>query len=223
MIGRADTDAFLASQPVGIIWGVGQAARDRLAREGIRTIADIRAATARRSPRPTAPTATASGASPTARTTAASRPVHAVKSVSNETTFFEDTSDAELLDGHLWRLSEKVSARLKAKDIAGRVVTAETQARRPPPADPPRLPARAHAARRAIHAAAAPLLSRSLPEGPFRLIGIGLSDLVPGAQADLSADLLEPDAKRRRAAEAATDSIRARFGDTAIVKGRALR
>lgn len=223
VIGRADTDAFLASQPVGIIWGVGQATRDRLARDGIRTIADIR----RRDRKALAQAYGAHGdrlwrlAHGQDDRRVSSRST--VKSVSNETTFFEDTSDADLLDGHLWRLSEKVSARLKAKDIAGRVVTVKLKradhrllTRRASLPEPTQLAA-------TIHAAAAPLLSRSLPEAPFRLIGVGLSDLVPGAQADLSADLLEPDAKRRRAAEAATDSIRARFGDTAIVKGRALR
>ena len=46
-----------------------------------------------------------------------------VKSISNETTFFEDTSDADVLDGHIWRLAEKVSDRAKARDLAGRVVT----------------------------------------------------------------------------------------------------
>ena len=37
------------------------------------------------------------------------------------------------------------------------------------------------------------------------------------------ADLLDPDAAKRAAAERATDAIRARFGKDAIMKGRALR
>ena len=46
-----------------------------------------------------------------------------MKSISNETTFFEDTSDPDLLEGHLWRMCEKVSDRAKAKGLAGRVAT----------------------------------------------------------------------------------------------------
>ena len=42
LIGRAETDAFLARQPVSIIWGVGRATLAALEREGIRTIADLR-------------------------------------------------------------------------------------------------------------------------------------------------------------------------------------
>ena len=45
-----------------------------------------------------------------------------MKSISNETTFGEDTSDPDILDGHIWRMAEKVSDRAKAKGLAGRVV-----------------------------------------------------------------------------------------------------
>ena len=67
------------------------------------------------------------------------------------------------------------------------------------------------------------LLVPALDQGPFRLIGIGISDLVPASQADLSPDLLDPDAIKRAKAERASDEIRKRFGTDAIVKGRALR
>jgi DNA polymerase-4 len=67
-------------------------------------------------------------------------------------------------------------------------------------------------------------LFRAVPDGQsYRLLGVGLSDLVPEDGGDLSGDLLDPGAVRRARAERATDAIRARFGETAIVKGRALR
>ncbi len=42
MIGKAETLDFLAPRAVGAIWGVGKAMQERLARDGIRTIADLR-------------------------------------------------------------------------------------------------------------------------------------------------------------------------------------
>ena len=60
-------------------------------------------------------------------------------------------------------------------------------------------------------------------QGPFRLIGTGLSDLCSAEDADKGGDLLDPDAEKRSNAERATDSIRARFGSDAIRKGRSLR
>ncbi|MEO1725177.1 MAG: LptF/LptG family permease, partial [Pseudomonadota bacterium] len=52
-----------------------------------------------------------------------------MKSISNETTFGEDTNDLDILDGHLWRMAEKVSDRAKAKGLAGRVVTLKLKRR----------------------------------------------------------------------------------------------
>jgi DNA polymerase-4 len=60
-------------------------------------------------------------------------------------------------------------------------------------------------------------------QGPFRLIGCGISDLSAAEGADQAGDLLDPDAVKRGKAERATDSIRSKFGSKAIVKGRALR
>ena len=100
-----------------------------------------------------------------------------MKSISNETTFFEDTADPDLLDGHLWRLSEKVSDRAKAKGMAGRVVTLKlkradfrTLTRRVS------LPDTTQSADR-IYRTARGLFDTALKEGPFRLIGVGISDL----------------------------------------------
>lgn len=62
-------------------------------------------------------------------------------------------------------------------------------------------------------------------EWPFFFIYTGFSALLyAGAtDADLTTDLLDPDAPKRSAAERATDTIRAKFGKEAIIKGRALR
>ena len=63
-----------------------------------------------------------------------------------------------------------------------------------------------------------------LERAPFRLIGIGISDLEEaGTDAAPPPDLFEADQTTRRRAEAATDEIRARFGKDAIIHGRALR
>ena len=154
------------------------------------------------------------------------RPVHRderPKSISKETTFAEDTSDAELLDGHLWRLAEQVSDRAKAKDLAGSSVVLklkrgdfQTVTRRLTLSDPTQLADR-------IYRSARSLLDHAGIAGPFRLIGVGISDLTSANEADLGADLLDPEAAKRAAAERAADQIRAKFGHDAILKGRALR
>ncbi len=59
--------------------------------------------------------------------------------------------------------------------------------------------------------------------GPYRLLGVGLSEITTDRDADREGDLLDPDAGRRAKAEAAADRIRDKFGKDAILKGRALR
>ena len=137
-------------------------------------------ATARRCSAASAASATASGASPTATTPAPSRPDHAVKSISHETTFAEDTADLDALRWHLWSLCEQVSARAKATRSRRRRRHPEAEARRFQPPDPPPDPRRPHAdGRPPLPHRPADAAPRHRRRRPFRLIGVGLSDLVP--------------------------------------------
>src|SRR5690606_15517049 len=119
---------------------------------------------------------------------------------------------------HLWRLSEKVSARLKASHIAGRTITLKLKGtdfrsitRAETLADPTRLADRIYRTGRA-------LLEGAATGRKFRLIGIGVSDLCDEALADPD-DLVDPDAGRRARAEFAIDRVRQRFGRDALGKG----
>ncbi|MDO9639322.1 MAG: DNA polymerase IV [Pseudotabrizicola sp.] len=223
IIGPSETESFLRPKPVRIIWGVGTAMQASLEQAGIRTIADLlrwdRAdLTARFGQMGDRLWHLARGQD-SRRVTRDEK----LKSISKETTFFEDTSDPDLLDGHLWRLSEQVSDRAKAKGLAGRTVTLKLKTgafrlitRRHALTDPTQIADR-------IYRTARGLFDHAGNAGPFRLIGVGISDLAPEDQADRSADLLDPDAGKRAMAERAADAIRARFGKEAIMKGRALR
>jgi DNA polymerase IV len=223
VIGRAETEAFLKPRPVRIIWGVGQATQTALEAAGIRTIADLlrwdRADLGARFGQMGDRLWHLARGLDSRRVNRDEK----LKSISKETTFFEDTADPDLLDGHIWRLSEQVADRAKAKRLSGRTVTLKLKrgdfqlvTRRHALSDPTQLTDR-------IYRAARDLFEHARTQGPFRLIGVGISDLAPEDQADLSADLLDPEARRRAAAERATDAIRAKFGAEAIIKGRALR
>ena len=223
VIGKAETEAFLRPRSIRLIWGVGAAGQESLERAGIRTFDDLlrwdrRDLGARFGSMGDRLWHLARGID--------HRPVRrdaAMKSISNETTFHEDTSDADLLDGHLWRMCEKVADRAKARDLAGRVVTLKLKradftliSRRMSLREATQMADR-------IYRTARGLFDQVPGSGPWRLIGAGLSDICPAQDADRSADLLDPDAARRDKAERATDAIRARFGPDAILKGRALR
>jgi DNA polymerase-4 len=118
----------------------------------------------------------------------------------------------------------KTSDRAKAKGLAGGTVTLKLKC-----ADfraltrQDRVASRTSMAETIYHHGEAMLVGM-LERAPFRLIGIGISDLeVRDATAAPPPDLFESDQTARRRAEAATDEIRARFGQDAIIRGRALR
>ncbi|KIC14183.1 DNA polymerase IV [Leisingera sp. ANG-Vp] len=223
VIGKAETADFLREKPVRLIWGIGPAAQASLDKAGIRTFSDLlrwdrEALHSRFGSMGDRLWHLARGQD--RRKVSANAPV---KSISKETTFFEDTASLEVLDGHLWRLAEQVSDRAKARELAGRVVTLKLKranhsalTRRVTLRSPTQIADR-------IYRTARGLLDQVGNEGPYRLLGCGISDLVPESQADESGDLLDPLAGQRAEAERATDAIRKKFGEGAILKGRSLR
>ena len=223
VIGKAETMDFLRDKPVGLIWGVGGVSQAQLDTAGVHTFEDLlrwdkEDLVARFGGMGERLWHLARGQDK--RRVSANAPI---KSISNETTFFEDTANPDLLDGHLWRLAENVSDRAKARDMAGQVVTLKLKR-----ADFRALSRQSNlgdmtqSADR-IYRTARALLDTVLDKGPFRLIGVGLSHIGPAIQTDVTQDMLDPNAEQRRQAEKATDAIRARFGKDAIKKGRGLR
>lgn len=223
VIGKAETDDFLRDKPVSMIWGVGQSTKAALEKAGIRTFRDLlrweqRDLIARFGTMGDRLWHLARGQD--RRRVNRRNPV---KSISNETTFFEDTANPDILDGHIWRMSEKVADRAKATHKAGRVVTLKLKR-----ADHKLLTRRvslrdATQIADIIYRTARGLFDQCEHTAPYRLLGVGLSDLCAEDAADLSGDLLDPEARTRAKAERATDAIRKRFGGDAIVKGRSFR
>ncbi|WP_146346296.1 DNA polymerase IV [Falsiphaeobacter marinintestinus] len=223
VIGKAETGDFLYDKPVRLIWGIGPAAQASLDKVGIRLFSDLLRwekadLTARFGSMGERLWHLARGQD--RRRVSAHEPI---KSISNETTFFEDTSSIDILDGHLWRMAEKVADRAKARELAGRVVTLKLK-RADHSAITRRITLRdATQMADTVYRTARELFDQVGDQGPYRLLGCGLSHLCPESEADKSGDLLDPGAGKRSEAERATDKIRQKFGDDAIIKGRALR
>jgi DNA polymerase-4 len=221
VIGRAEAVGFLAEQPVRLLWGVGEVMQARLASDGITRIGQLQelpeAELTERYGRLGSRLARFSRGLDRRRVDSRS----GRKSLSAETTFSNDISDPKALERRLWRLSEKVSARLKNEGIGGRTVTLKLKR-----ADF-KLRTRAatlpHPTQLAevIWREGARLLGREADGTRFRLIGIGVSNYATAAECD-PPDLADPGSFRRKEIERTMDSVRQRFGRGAIVKGRDL-
>jgi len=223
VIGVAETAEFLQNKPISLIWGVGSVSQDALDKAGIRVFKDLlrwdrRDLSVRFGSLGDRLWHLARGQD-RRRVTANA----AIKSISNETTFSEDTSNPDILDGHIWRLAEKVSDRAKARDLAGGVVTLKLKradhsllSRRLSLREPTQIADR-------IYRTARNLFDQTSHAGSYRLVGVGISNLVSETNSHLTGDLLDPNERNRAKAERATDEIRAKFGSGSIVKGRSLR
>ncbi len=220
VIGRAEARDFLKAMKVTAVFGVGPATARKLEADGLRTLADVLA-------RPERELVARHGETGWRLLHLArgedARPVNPDrdrKSVSAETTFEDDVAGKDDLKDRLWPLCLKVADRMKAQGVAGRVVTLKLKTDR----------FKSITRRRTLHdpAQLADTLFRHAcalldvePDGVrYRLIGAGYSDLEPAAGD--AGDLADPGALRRAAAERAVDAARARFGNSAVIKGRML-
>ncbi|MDQ0561618.1 DNA polymerase-4 [Rhizobium mesoamericanum] len=218
VIGRDEAVSFLAPRPVTTIWGVGKAFAATLEADGIRTIGQLQ--TMEESD------LTRRYGVMGQRLARLSRGIDdrevnlndAAKSVSSETTFFDDISRHDELVPILRSLSEKVSWRLKKHDIAGRTVVLKLKTadfklrtRNRKLEDPTQLADR-------IFRTGLELLKKETDGTKFRLIGIGVADLCDPARAD-PPDLIDVQSGRRAAAEAAMDKLRDKFGKGTVQTG----
>jgi DNA polymerase-4 len=212
---QEDARAMLKEKPVGFIFGVGPATQDKLASRGFRIIADLQRADEAELMRQF----------PTdgrrlwrlARGIDDRRvvPDRGAKTISSETTFESDIRDFATLERLLWKLSEKVSARLKNADLAGLTITLKLKTadfrqrtRSQSIAAPTQLAAK-------IFAVSREMLAREIDGTSFRLMGTGVSALRKGSEAD-DIDMLD---RRAAHAERAIDDLRKKFGAAAVIRG----
>lgn len=213
-----DAAAFLAPRPVSFIWGVGKAMAAQLEADGIKTIAQLQTMDETDLMRRHGAMGLRLARLARGEDSRVVSPERETKSVSAETTFDTDIADYRTLEKVLRQLSERVSARLKRSGFGGRTVTLKLKSpdfriitRSRQPGVPTALADR-------IFRTANELLRRECDGRRYRLLGVGVSELVPLETAD-PPDLVDPSGARRAQAEEAMDRIRDKFGKGAVKVG----
>jgi DNA polymerase-4 len=222
VIDAEEAARMLAPESVRLLPGVGAALARKLETMGITRLGQLQTlapADARRRLGDDGPSLVARSRGEDARRV---DPARETKSVSAETTFDTDLANLADLEKHLWRLCEKLARRLKAQEIAaaGVVLKLKTsrftsRTRNARLSSPTVLPDR-------LFGLARTLLAVEATGTAFRLIGVGAHPLVSATLAD-QGDLADPTTPRLAAAQAAIDTLRGRFGEGAIARGRSLR
>lgn len=222
IIGRSEATEFLTNQSVKIVWGVGRTLEGKLRRDGITTVGHLQKVDEGRLVARYGVMGHRLYNFSRGNDDRSVSPSSAPKSISSETTFADDLYNLEELCKRMWPLCEKVSERLKKRSLAGRSVTLKlkradfqllTRSRiLPSPTELAEI----------IYRTAVTLLEKEADGPAFRLIGVGVSDIVDAEDAD-PPDLLHQETPKERRIEEAVDAVRAKLGANAIAKGRRLR
>ena len=220
VIGSAEAEAWLASQPISVLYGIGKSAVMRLNRIGVFTCSDLAKGKVKR-------ISTVLGSQTMMVMNLAKgidpRPVVAdreAKSVSNETTFSQDLSDLKSLETELEALCLKLSSRLKAKGIGGGTVTLKLKRANHRVITRSRsLPSRIDKAYQLFDIGRDLLINEVGNNNKFRLLGIGVNDLGEAYDARLF-DLDGGEDNRRNRLEAAVDRLHIKMGSNVLRTGR---
>lgn len=215
-------DEFLAPLPVSRLWGVGKRAEEKLHGIGIHTIGQLS-----RTPLATLKMCFGDAVATHLLDLSLGRddrsvvPDRDARSVSHETTFAVDISDAEVLRTCLLELTEQVGRRLRRHDIFGRTVHLKirfsdfhTLTRSHS------LPDASNTTSDLWQAVSEQLFPRVALQQPVRLVGVGVSSLSHTRERQRT--LFDDTSDRDSALDSASDAIRNRFGGTAIQRGASL-
>jgi DNA polymerase IV len=215
-----DVPDVLWHRPVLALHGIGPAMGKTLGKLGIRSVADLAKADPRRLLDKLGPDGMRWIELANGRDSRPVTPEHKRKSVSSETTFNADTSDPAQLDTVLIEICEEVGRRARKEETPGRSITLKLKTasfkiltRRVTLNEPT-------ATARVILSQVRPLLADVIALGPFRLLGVGLTDLSPLSTAD-QGDLMNDNAPKLAALERAMDRVNNKFGKGTVASGLA--
>ena len=215
-----EVDAFLEELPISRLWGVGPKTEVRLREMGLHTIGAVRG-------RKPEDLAQALGGNLAAHLYALAlgqddRPVvpnWEPKSISNETTFEEDTRDRELLVKTIRRLAESVGRRLRRDNYQARKVTLKIRL------EPFETHTRQVSVKRPVDTdeeiirLALSLFDQFSLDRRIRLIGVGTGEIVRAGEEPIQLGLFDEPAKES-AISRTVDAIREKFGEGMIQRGR---
>jgi DNA polymerase-4 len=221
VIRAEEAQRFLSGRPVGILPGVGPAMVAALEKAGYRTVGHLAAAEQKDLAGRFGQHGLRLFELAHGRDHRAVNPNEERKGISAETTFNEDLTRLSDLEDILAQLCEKVARHARQDGVAGRVVTLKLRhtdfriiTRRKTIAVPTQTA-------KTLFAVGREMLAREADGRPWRLIGVGMAELL---EADaVEGDFFAGEERRALASEKTLDALRARFGADAVTSGRILR
>jgi DNA polymerase IV len=214
-LAKSDVKEVLWPKKIGFLHGIGPATVKKLEKYGLYTIEQLAKCDERQLFKEIGPNINrlkhlANGDDDRGFETETKR-----KSISTETTFFDDISDTDQLIEILKSLAKRIGYEARQKKVAGRTINLKLKTTkfqsitRQISLNEPTQTAKI------MFEAIKPLLLNEINRAPFRLIGIGLSELEDEANAD-KGDLINQDAPKNLRLEKAIDTIINKYGKSIL-------
>jgi len=219
VISNQDAKSILATLPITRIYGIGKKSAQKLAKDGLSQISQLQTmdeASLMRRYGETGQRLYRLSRGIDHRTIA---PSNSMKSVSSERTFPKDIADYTKLENLLWNMCETVAADLKRKHLAGMTITLKVKTSMHRVITRSRTIEAPTQLAENLFEVGVSLLKPLTGGTPYRLLGIGVSHFRPLSEAD-QPDLLEPKRTKKANAERAMDTLKGKYGTSAIGKGR---
>lgn len=214
-LAKSDVPRVLWPKPIGFLHGIGPASVKKLERHGLYNIeqvakSDIKKLIEIYGPHAISLQKMANGVDNRGFETEAKR-----KSISTETTFFDDIDNIDALLPIFKRLCEKVARVARRKNTLARTINLKLKTNkfqsitRQTQVSPPTQTGRE------IFENLKPILINEMNKAPFRLIGVGLSDLIENGET-IEQELLVPKNDKSLKLERALDVLIDRFGEKMV-------
>ena len=218
IIGKSEATSFLKDKPVNLLWGVGSKFKKRLNSEGIINIGQIQKMQDKELVKRYGAIGYHIYQLSRGKDNRKIQSNRKIKSISHETTFQKDTNNKKELEKVLNNLSRKVSDRSKLLGVGGKTINLKLKTkdfklitRSITFPDATQLHTR-------IFKNAKKLLYDNLNNSKYRLIGVGISELIEEKLCDLDS-LIDIKSNNDKKIEVALSKLRNKFGDNIITKG----
>ena len=220
IIGKEEALDFLSLRPVGSIWGVGQSMRRQLEEDGLKTIDQLREVPEHNLTKKYGKIGKRLFHFARGEDTRTVQPNNKLKSISKETTFTNNIKNLEQLQQLLWPLCEIISKKLKSKELAARTITIKLKTISFKIITRSRTFQQPTQLAEIIFQEAKLLLIPEVDGRSYRLIGVGVRQFYEPKEADQT-DLLDNKIGKISEIEGVMETVRKKFGQPSIKKGRA--
>ena len=219
VIGQEESKDFLSNKPVSLLWGVGKKFTNKLNSDGIINIGQIQKIEIKELVKRYGIIGLHIYQLSNGKDSRSIRSNRPIKSISHETTFTKNIKNRKKLENILSDLSRKVAFRAKKNGLGGKTINLKLKTKNFKSISRSKTINNPTQLERKIFKIAKDLLTSIKDNEEYRLIGVGISELVDENFCDLD-NLIDTNENNEKKLDQAINSLRDKFGSNIINHGK---